>query len=284
MIRNPQSAIRNGRQAQPPPAVPVGLWGRARAKVKKPVIVIVDYGMGNLRSVQKAFEHIGRAAEVSDKPERVAEAERLVVPGVGAFGDAMAALRSRRLVEPIRDFCTGGRPLLGICLGLQVLFDESEEVASGAAACAPEAAGTACGGQVEDSTGRTGRLDGHSGGAAPAGQALEKGLGLVRGRVVRFGPHVVGAGLKVPHMGWNCVAAARPSPLWAGMPEEGVYFYFAHSYYACPADEGVVAGRTDYGGWFASAIAAGNIYATQFHPEKSQAWGLALLENFVTRT
>jgi len=222
------------------------------------VIVIVDYGMGNLRSVQKAFERIGRAAEVSDEPQRVAEAERLVVPGVGAFGDAMAALRSRRLVEPIRDFCAGGRPLLGICLGLQVLFDESEEVAGG---------GDTCEGRP---------------GAGPA--ATEKGLGLVRGRVVRFGPQVVEAGLKVPHMGWNGVAAARPSPLWAGMPQEGVYFYFAHSYYACPADEGVVAGRTDYGGWFASAIAAGNIYATQFHPEKSQAWGLALLENFVTRT
>jgi glutamine amidotransferase len=229
------------------------------------VIVIVDYEMGNLRSVQKAFERIGCAAEVSDKPEAVAKAERLVIPGVGAFGDAMAALRKRGLVEPIREFCARGRPLLGICLGLQVLFDESEEVA---AAAGSECCGT-CGGP---------------GSGVRPGPAVEKGLGLVRGRVVRFGPHVTAAGLKVPHMGWNRVAPARPTPLLPGVPEEGVYFYFAHSYYASPADDAVVAGRTEYGGWFASAVACGNIYATQFHPEKSQAAGLALLENFVTRT
>jgi glutamine amidotransferase len=231
------------------------------------VIVIVDYEMGNLRSVQKAFERIGCAAEVSDKPEVVARAERLVVPGVGAFGDAMAALRKRGLVEPIKEFCASGRPMLGICLGLQVFFDESEEVASSAAG---------------------GDCRGGCGGVAQAtacdGPAVEKGLGLVKGRVVRFSPEVTAAGLKVPHMGWNRVVAARPTPLLAGMPEEGVYFYFAHSYYASPADEAVVAGRTEYGGWFTSAIASGNIYATQFHPEKSQAAGLALLENFVTRT
>jgi glutamine amidotransferase len=231
------------------------------------VIVIVDYEMGNLRSVQKAFERIGCAAEVSDKPEVVAKAERLVVPGVGAFGDAMAALRKRGLVEPIREFCARGRPLLGICLGLQVLFEESEEVAGGAAA-----ADSCCGGCGGPASGACG------------GPAVEKGLGLVRGRVVRFSPDVTASGLKVPHMGWNQVVAPRPTPLLAGMPEEGVYFYFAHSYYASPADEAVVAGRTEYGGWFASAIACGNIYATQFHPEKSQAVGLALLENFVTRT
>jgi len=236
------------------------------ARINKPVIVIVDYEMGNLRSVQKAFERIGCAATVSDKPEAVAKAERLVVPGVGAFGDAMAALRKRGLVEPIREFCAGGRPLLGICLGLQVLFDESEEVAGGAAGS--ECRGT-CGGP---------------GSGACDGPAVEKGLGLLRGRVVRFSPQVTAAGLKVPHMGWNRVVAARPTPLLAGMPEEGVYFYFAHSYYASPADDAVTAGRTEYGGWFASAVACGNIYATQFHPEKSQSVGLALLENFVTRT
>jgi glutamine amidotransferase len=235
------------------------------------MIVIVDYEMGNLRSVQKAFERIGHAAEVSDKPEAVAKAERLVVPGVGAFGDAMAALRKRGLVEPIRELCARGRPLLGICLGLQVLFDESEEVAGGAAAAGPgaESCGT-CGGPGS----------GACGGPVP----LEKGLGLVRGRVVRFSPQVTAAGLKVPHMGWNKVVAARPTRLLDGMPKEGVYFYFAHSYYASPVDETVTAGRTEYGGWFTSAIACGNIYATQFHPEKSQAAGLALLENFVTRT
>lgn len=215
------------------------------------MIVIVDYGMGNLRSVQKAFERIGHAAEVTDKPEAVAGAERLVVPGVGAFGDAMAALRGRRLVAPIRDFCATGRPLLGICLGLQVLLDESEEVASSAA-----------------------------GATAPP----EKGLGLVAGRVVRFSRDAARQGLKVPHMGWNAVEVVGASPLFHGMARQGVYFYFAHSYYAVPADEAVVAGRTDYGGPFASAITRGNIMATQFHPEKSQATGRRVLENFVTRT
>jgi glutamine amidotransferase len=230
------------------------------------VIVIVDYEMGNLRSVQKAFERIGCAAEVSDKPEVVAKAERLVVPGVGAFGDAMAALRNRGLVDPIREFCASGRPMLGICLGLQIFFEESEEVAAGAA-------GSECCGGC-----------GGPGAGACDGPPVEKGLGLVKGRVIRFSPGVTASGLKVPHMGWNRVVAARATPLLAGMPEEGVYFYFAHSYYADPADEAVVAGRTEYGGWFTSAIASGNIYATQYHPEKSQAAGLALLENFVTRT
>ena len=241
------------------------------------MIVIVDYGMGNLRSVQKALERIGQVAVVSDKPESVAAADRLVVPGVGAFGDAMAALKARGLVEPIRDFCQRGRALLGICLGLQILFDESEETAAGAEAC--------------------------PGSAAEGSRPLEKGLGLLRGRVVRFDPAVAKRGLKVPHMGWNVVEPVGGSPLFegiAGLPDvalaksgaagggaagrEGAYFYFAHSYYAAPVQEQVVAGRTDYGGWFASAISAGNIHATQFHPEKSQAVGLALLENFVTRT
>jgi len=224
------------------------------------VIVIVDYGMGNLRSVQKAFERIGQAAEVSDRPEAVARAERLVVPGVGAFGDAMAALRDRRLVEPIREFGATGRPLLGICLGLQVLLDESEEVPS---ACRGAEARPA---------------------EADPGRPPERGLGLVPGRVVRFSRDVVRQGLKVPHVGWNAVEVAGASPLFHGMPRQGVYFYFAHSYYAVPADEAVVAGRTDYGRPFASAITSGNIMATQFHPEKSQAAGRRVLENFVTRT
>jgi glutamine amidotransferase len=167
----------------------------------------------------------------------------------------MAALRKRGLVEPIREFCAGGRPFLGICLGLQVLFEESEEVAE-----AP----------IEV--------------AAMLRTPLPKGLGILRGRVARFSGAVVRQGLKVPHMGWNAVEAVRPWPLFHGMPEERVYFYFAHSYYACPAEECVVAARTDYGGPFASAVWAGNIHATQFHPEKSQAVGLAMLKNFVTRT
>ena len=246
------------------------------------MIVIVDYGMGNLRSVQKALERIGQAAIVSDKPESVAAADRLVVPGVGAFGDAMAALRRRGLVRPICDLCKRGRPLLGICLGLQILFDESEETAAGAEACPGSA-------RAEP------RYAGEKPGPLAEGsRPLEKGLGLLRGRVVRFDPALAKRGLKVPHMGWNVVEPAQGgSPLFEGIagvagggavrPEE-VYFYFAHSYYAAPADERVVAGRTEYGGWFASAVSADNIHATQFHPEKSQAVGLALLENFVTRT
>ena len=206
------------------------------------MIVIVDYGMGNLRSVQKALEHVGGEARVSDRAEDVARAERLVVPGVGAFGDAMRALEERGLVEPIREFVGRGRPVLGICLGLQIFFEESEE------------------------TGAAGR-----------------GLALFKGRVVRFGEEVARQGLKVPHMGWNAVEPVRPSPLFAGMPERGVYFYFAHSYYADPADETVVVGRTEYGIRFASVVARENVAATQFHPEKSQAAGLALLENFVQR-
>jgi len=209
------------------------------------VIVIVDYGMGNLRSVQKALERVGGEACVSDRPEDVARAERLVVPGVGAFGDAMRALEKRGLVEPIREFVRRGRPVLGICLGLQIFFEESEETG--------------------------------------AAEAAARGLALFKGRVVRFGEEVARQGLKVPHMGWNAVEPVRPSSLFAGMPEGGVYFYFAHSYYADPADETVVVGRTEYGIRFASVVARENVAATQFHPEKSQAAGLALLENFVTR-
>jgi imidazole glycerol-phosphate synthase subunit HisH len=247
------------------------------------VIVIVDYGMGNLRSVQKAFERIGRTAEVSDKPEVVAAAERLVLPGVGAFGDAMTALRRRHLVEPLRAYCRGGRPFLGICLGLQILLDESEEVAAGGACAggaAPAADETCAGGAAPAGCGAA------PGGAGP----VEKGLGIVPGRVVRFSPDLAARGLKVPHMGWNLVEPAdRPvgvadSPLLYGVPKEGVYFYFAHSYYASPADAGAVAAETDCGGRFASSLRVGNVYATQFHPEKSQAAGLAMLENFVTRT
>ena len=207
------------------------------------MIVIVDYGMGNLRSVQKALQRVGGEARVSDRPEDVARSERLVVPGVGAFGDAMRALEERGLAEPIREFVRRGRPVLGICLGLQIFFEESEET----------------------------------------GAAEARGLALFKGRVVRFGEEVARQGLKVPHMGWNAVEVVRPSPLFAGMPERGVYFYFAHSYYADPADETVVAGRTEYGIRFASVVARENVAATQFHPEKSQAAGLALLENFVTR-
>ena len=217
--------------------------------------VIVDYGRGNLRSVQKALERAGDGAAVSDRPETVAGADRLVVPGVGAFGDAMAALAQRGLVEPIRAFLDSGRPMLGICLGLQVLLDESEEVAE--APVDVEAIGR---------------------------ETLPQGLGVIAGRVARFPEALAARGLKVPHMGWNRAEPVGTCPLFAGMPRVGAYFYFAHSYHAAPRDESVVAAWTDYGGRFASAVARDNVYATQFHPEKSQQAGQTLLENFLTRT
>ena len=237
------------------------------------MIVIVDYGMGNLRSVQKALERVGGEARVSDRPDDVARAERLVVPGVGAFGDAMRALLERGLVEPIREFVGRGRPVLGICLGLQIFFEESEETGAAEGAAASPARGLAL------FKGRVVRFGAPS---TYSGSPLVRPRGSRRGAWSR-GDEVARQGLKVPHMGWNAVEAVRPSPLFAGMPEGGVYFYFAHSYYADPADETVVVGRTEYGIRFASVVACENVTATQFHPEKSQAAGLALLENFVQR-
>ncbi|MBW3541117.1 MAG: imidazole glycerol phosphate synthase subunit HisH [Planctomycetes bacterium] len=198
------------------------------------MIHIVDYQMGNLRSVQKAFERLGAAAEICDSPERLDRAEKLVLPGVGAFRDAIAALRERGLIEPIRAHIESGRPFLGICLGLQLLFDTSYE-------------------------------DGQW-----------PGLGVIPGEVVRF---PLAPDLKVPHMGWNRVARFGPSRVLEGIPEEA-HFYFVHSFYVVPRDDSLVAGRTQHGVEFVSAIERENLFATQFHPEKSQRAGLKLLENF----
>jgi imidazole glycerol phosphate synthase glutamine amidotransferase subunit len=181
------------------------------------VITIVDYGMGNLCSVAKALESLGQEVEVVDAAERVEEAERLILPGVGAFGDAMAELERRGLCEPIRRFAAAGRPLLGICLGMQLFMDNSEE--------APGVAG----------------------------------LGLIPGSVRRFQTR-----LKVPHMGWNTVRQARPAPLFRDLPDRAE----------------VAAGLTDYAVEFPSVIWRENVVATQFHPEKSQQRGLAMLRNF----
>ena len=197
-------------------------------------IVIVDYGMANLRSVQKAFEKVGHAAVVSGDPGRVAEADKLVLPGVGAFRDAIASLRQSGLAEPIVDHVKSGRPFLGICLGLQLLFTKSYE-------------------------------DGEY-----------EGLNLFPGEVVRF-PDV--EGLKVPHMGWNQLRVRRPAPLFRDVPD-GSSVYFVHSYYAAPRNAGLVATETDYPEPFASAIWHENVFATQFHPEKSQRVGLTMLRNF----
>ena len=198
------------------------------------MICIIDYGMGNLRSVQKGFERMGHQAIVTSDPAAVAAAEKVVLPGVGAFEDAMAELRRRGLVEPVLAAIESGKPFLGICLGLQLLFDTSYE------------------------------------------NGTHRGLGVLRGEVVRF---QLPKGFSVPHMGWNQLAVRRRAPLLEGIAE-GTYVYFVHSYYVAPADAQVIATETDYGGPFCSMIWRDNVFATQFHPEKSQAEGLRMLRNF----
>ena len=198
------------------------------------MIQIVDYGMGNLRSVQKAFEKLAVAAEICTNPADLKHCDRLVLPGVGAFRDAIAELRRQDFVEPIKAHIAAGKPFLGICLGLQLLFDVSHE------------------------------------------DGTWEGLGIVPGKVVRFPDSHE---LKVPHMGWNRVTAAAGCPLFAGIPADS-FFYFVHSYYVVPDDPAVVAGRTEYGQEFTSVVQRGNMFATQFHPEKSQKLGLQLLANF----
>ncbi len=204
------------------------------------MIAIIDYGMGNLRSVQKALEKAGAEARVVHAPEEVDQAAKLVLPGVGAFRDAAAHLREQGLVEPILRFIQSGRPFLGICLGLQLLFDVSYE-------------------------------DGE-----------HKGLGVLPGKVVRFDFRDIpeARGFKIPHMGWNQVRWDRPCPLLEGLTS-GEYFYFVHSYYVDPADPSVSLGRCEYGVTFTAMAWRDNVYATQFHPEKSQRAGLTILRNFV---
>lgn len=194
----------------------------------RPRIAIIDYGAGNLMSISKAFEHLGAKTVVTKDENVIAGSDAAVLPGVGAFYDAMKEIE--HLKEIIKGL--GKRPFLGVCLGLQLLFTESEE-----------------------------------GGLSP-------GLDLIKGRVVRFGE-----GVKVPHMGWNSLDVVKKSHLLKGIPE-GSYFYFVHSYYAVPEDD-IVSARTDYGLSFPSVIETDDIYATQFHPEKSGQKGLKVLENFV---
>lgn len=198
------------------------------------MIAIIDYQMGNLRSVQKALERVGHTAIVTSDVRELERADRVILPGVGAFEDAIGELKRRDLVQPIRDLVAAGKPFLGICLGLQLLFDVSYE-----------------GGQFE-------------------------GLGILRGKVVRFDlPHE----FKVPHMGWNQVAIRQPAPILNGI-RDGSFFYFVHSYYVVPDDPRLVALETVYQHPFCAAVWRDNLFATQFHPEKSQADGLRLLKNF----
>jgi len=199
------------------------------------VITIIDYGMGNLRSVEKAVEKFCQGVKVSSSPEDVAKADKIILPGVGAFGTAMRELRKRRLLGAIRDSIEDGKPFLGICLGLQLLFSESEE-----------------GGRV-------------------------KGLGIFEGKVKRFRGR---PGLKIPHMGWNSVRlqGGRETGL-QGL--DGSYMYFVHSYYVEPKDKDIVFCKTNYGADFTSGIRKDNVWAFQFHPEKSQSAGLKIMESFV---
>ena len=213
-------------------------------------IAIVDYGMGNLRSVYQAFHHVAPDANVliARTPEEILTAERVVLPGQGAMPDCMKHLQESGLLEALLD-AAKNKPLLGVCVGEQMLFDQSAEVRAN-----PSSAWTPC-------------------------------LGLIPGEVRRFELtgklQPDGSAYKVPHMGWNQVRQDRQHPLWNGIPDL-TSFYFVHSYYVVPQRKEDIAGSTEYGDWFTSAVARDNIFATQFHPEKSAEYGLKLYKNFVS--
>ncbi len=211
-------------------------WPRA-AHYAAPVIAVIDYGAGNLRSVHKALLKVGADVRIARQPEELADARAVVLPGVGAFDDCIQALARQALLEASRKFIQTGRPFLGICVGYQALFEKSEEFNSCAA-----------------------------------------GLGIFQGKVVRFAGR---DGLKVPQIGWNQIEIVKPDcPLFRGIPG-GNYVYFVHSFFPEPLDPSIVATRTTYGETFASSVWRDNVFATQFHPEKSQKVGLQLLANFV---
>lgn len=203
----------------------------SKGSSERKVVCVIDYGVGNLRSISKGLEKVGAHVKLTTSEEDIIAADAIVLPGVGAFKDAIKKLEP--LKEVIAREVEGGKPVLGICLGLQLLFDESTE-----------------GGQY-------------------------RGLALLRGRVTRLPDSV-----KVPHIGWNTIKVKRESPLLRGV-ESGAYVYFAHSYYAIPQSEEIVAATTAYGVEFPSVICSNNIFATQFHPEKSGRVGLQVLRNFV---
>lgn len=206
-------------------------------------VAVIDYGMGNLRSVTKALEHVGRGdrVRVTYDPELIARADRVVFPGVGALRDCMTELQRLALDDAIRE-CARNKPFLGICLGMQALFDRSDE-----------------------------------NGGTP-------GLGIIAGEVRGFGKSLIdpvsGVRLKVPHMGWNEVHQTRPHPLWEGIAQDS-RFYFVHSYYTVPADAADITGVGRYACDFAAAVGRDNVFAVQFHPEKSHQAGLGLLANFM---
>lgn len=208
------------------------------------MITVIDYGSGNLRSVAKALESVGGNAVVSSRVEDVQKADRVVLPGVGAFADCRRNLEESGLMQAALDHVSDGKPFLGICVGMQLLFTQGHEF------------------------------------------GLHPGLDLIPGHVVGFETDMVDPAddrrhLKVPHMGWNRVRQVREHALWAGIPDAS-HFYFVHSFYPRPDDpEEAEVGAADYGIRFTTAVARDNIFATQFHPEKSQKYGLKLLENFL---
>ena len=214
-----------------------------------PTVAVIDYGMGNLRSVAQAVIHASTDtrvnAVITSDPQVVRRACRVVLPGQGAMADCMHALRASGLLESVLQAAAAGKPLLGVCVGMQMLLDHSEE--------------------------------------GPAGVGTP-GLGLIGGEVRKFqlaGQRAPdGSRYKVPQMGWNRVRQARVHPVWGAVPD-GSWFYFVHSFYARPRDNTHSVGETEYGAWFSSAVARDNIFATQFHPEKSAAQGLALYRNFL---
>jgi glutamine amidotransferase len=195
---------------------------------------IIDYDAGNLKSVEKALAAIGEPSEITRKPEEILGADRVILPGVGAFGDAMKQLKTYGLDAVIRELVQQKIPLLGICLGLQLLFEGSEE-----------------------------------------SEGVE-GLGILKGRVVRFSDS---HGLKIPHIGWNSLSLQNEGRLFTGIGD-GAYVYFVHSYYLKAEDESIVKATTSYGDLVHASVEQGNIFACQFHPEKSSAVGLAILKNF----
>lgn len=196
---------------------------------------IIDYGAGNLMSVKKALDYIGAKSFITSDPAEIAAADSVILPGVGAFGDAMDSMRKKGLDSAVKSAALSGKPFLGICLGLQLLFAQSDET--------------------------------------PGSQ----GLGLIKGKISEI-PKT--NGLKVPHIGWNSIEISENSRLFAGIPN-GSYFYFVHSYYLNGADESDVAATTEYGVKIECAVEHGNLFATQFHPEKSGAAGLQVLKNFI---
>ncbi|OGW54561.1 MAG: imidazole glycerol phosphate synthase, glutamine amidotransferase subunit [Nitrospirae bacterium RIFCSPLOW2_12_42_9] len=198
------------------------------------LIAIIDYGMGNLRSVEKAFEYVGHRAFVAKHPTDVSDASHVVLPGVGGFPECMKNLENTGMIDAVYKSIESGKQFLGICLGLQLLFSESEEF------------------------------------------GCHNGLNILEGRVVRFTP---GHEFKVPHMGWNQIMIKREVPLLKGIPDNS-FVYFVHSYYVIPSDKEIISTQSDYGGEFVSSVWKDNIFACQFHPEKSQEIGLRILKNF----